>query len=106
MFGWGPLVRVIPVSDTETKNLLKEHRDISEEDIKKQAYKTWGNHTATHATVLPADFTLQDIDPANVATDQVVFYCRVRSRMIARRAIGYLKSADYEVLKNRESVYT
>ena len=38
MFGWGPLVRVVPVSDTENKNLLKEHRDISEEDIKKQAY--------------------------------------------------------------------
>ena len=58
-FGWGSLVRLIPVSATDTKNMLKDHRSISEDDIRRQAFITWGDHAATVATELLATNTLE-----------------------------------------------
>jgi len=34
------------------------------------------------------------------------FYRRVRSRMTAKRIVDYLKTADYEVLKNKSKHFT
>ena len=43
-FGWGKLIRAIQQDDANTtKNLLKEHKVLTEAHLKKHAYKTWGN---------------------------------------------------------------
>ena len=83
-FGWGKLVRHVQVSATDHKDLFKDHKDITFEHIKKQAYKTWGNHEADFATMLPDTNDLQRIDPANSIDHQETFFQRVRSRMIAK----------------------
>ena len=106
-FGWGSLVRAIPFDVAgATKNLLIEHRDIEFAMIKKQAYKTWGNHQADFDTVVPEIQELEELDPAAIEAHRVPFYRRIRSRMIAKCIIGYLKLADWEHLKNKSSKFT
>ena len=96
-FGWGALVRAIPSDDAGgVKNILVDHRDITLDMIKKQAYKTWGNYQANYATPVPKEQDLEVLDPAANAEQRVPFYCRVSSRMIAKRIIGYLKMSDWE----------
>ena len=64
-FGWGSLVRAIPSDDNgDTKNILVDHRDITFNMIKKQAYKTWGNYMADFITPVPDTQDLQALDPA------------------------------------------
>ena len=46
-FGWGILVRTVYVGQTEFKNILVDHKDITAEDIERQAYQTWSNHLAS-----------------------------------------------------------
>ena len=106
-FGWGSLIRAIQGNDAnETRNLLKDHKIITEAQIKKQAYKTWGNHAAVFATVVPDEYVLEELDPTNDAGHRPAFYRRVKSRMIAKRIVGHLKTADYEILKNQSEQYT
>ena len=106
-FGWGLLVRAIPSDGNgETKNILIDHRDITFEMIKKQAYKTWGNYRADFDTPVPNTQDLQELDPAANQDQRDPFYRRVRSRMIAKRIVGYLKLSDWENLKNKSSKYT
>ena len=105
-FGWGRPFRHIQVSDTDFKDLFKDHKDIKAEHIKKQAYRTWGNHVADFATLVPNGYDLQEIDPANNQDHQAIFFQRVRSRMIAKRIMNYLKSSDLEVLRNKQAMYT
>jgi len=106
-FGWGSLIRAIQGNDAnETRNLLKDHKVITEAQIKKQAYKTWGNHAAVFATVVPDEYVLEELDPTNDAGHRPAFYRRVKSRMIAKRIVGHLKTADYEILKNQSEQYT
>ena len=106
-FGWGALVRAIPSNDAGgVKNILIDHREITLEMIKKQAYKTWGNYQADYATPVSNEQELEVLDPAANVAHRVPFYRRVRSRMIAKRIIGYLKLSDWENLKNKSSKYT
>ena len=106
-FGWGSLIRAIQGNDAnETRNLLKDHKIITEAQIKKQAYKTWGNHAAVFVTVVPDEYVLEELDPTNDAGHRPAFYRRVKSRMIAKRIVGHLKTADYEILKNQSEQYT
>ena len=105
-FGWGKLVRHVQISITDHKDLFKDHKDITFEHIKKQAYKIWGNYEAVFNTIVPQSYDLQEIDPANNIDHQETFFQRVRSRMIAKRIMNYLKSSDLEVLRNRQRQYT
>ena len=106
-FGWGRLIRAIPeANENVTKNLLKDHKMLTEGHIKKQAYKTWGNNAAEFATPVPDGYDLEVIDPANNPGHRPAFYRRVRSRMIAKRIVGHLKTADFENLKNHCEKYT
>ena len=63
-FGWGILVRTVQVGQTENKNILVDHKDITAEDIKRQAYKTWGNHLVGFIDQVPDGHALQQIFPA------------------------------------------
>ena len=83
-----------------------DHKDISEADMKRQAYKTWGNHDAQYQDQVPDDYFIEAIDPSNNVSHIPAFYRRVRSRMIAKSIVGYLKVADYEVLKNKAKQFT
>ena len=74
--------------------------------MKRQGYKMWGNHAAQYHDQVPDDYVLEAIDPSNNVHHTLAFYIRVRSRMIAKRIIGYLKAADYEVLKNKAKQFT
>ena len=74
--------------------------------IKKQAYQTWGNYMADFNTPVPDEQDLQALNPAANADQRDPFYRSVRSRMIAKRIIGYLKLTDWENLKNKSSKYT
>ena len=106
-FGWGSLIRAIPQeNENTTKNLLKDHKILAEEHLKKQAYKTWGNHLATFATVVPNTYELETLDPSSNPSHRPAFFRRVRSRMIAKRIVGHLKTADFEILKNQSAKYT
>ena len=106
MFGWGILVRMVQVGNNQYKNILVDHKDVTEIDMKRQAYKTWGNHLATFQDPVPDGYNLQQIMPGQIPGHVEIFYRRVRSRMIAKRIIGYLKTADYEVLKNKAKLFT
>ena len=86
--------------------MLKDHKILTEVHIKKQAYKTWGNSAAVFATPVPGGYDLEGIDPENEPSHRPAFYRRVRSRMIAKRIIGHLKTADLEILKNQADKYT
>jgi len=91
-FGWGALIRAIPEADANTnKNLLKDHKVLTEEHMKRQAYKTWGNQAALLNTPVPDGYVLEDLDPANNQAHRPAFFRRVRSRMIAKRIMGHLK---------------
>lgn len=106
-FGWGALIRAIPEADANTnKNLLKDHKVLTEEHMKRQAYKTWGNQAAVFNTPVPDGHDLEDLDPANNQAHRPAFFRRVRSRMIAKRIMGHLKTADMEILKNQAELYT
>ena len=105
-FGWGMLVHTIQVRNNEFKNILVDHKDITESDIKRQAHKTWGNHRATFQDVVPEGYALQHITQGQNPDHVDTFYCRVHSRMIVKRIIGYLKTVDYEVLKNKAKLFT
>ena len=73
-FGWGTLIRAIPENDANTtKNLLKDHKILTEVHMKKQAYKTWGNHAAAFVTPVPDGYDLDTIDPANQPAHRPVF---------------------------------
>ena len=61
-FGWGILVRTVQVNANTQKNILKDHKDISAADIKRQAYKTWGNHAAEFHTPVPDTYNLEHIN--------------------------------------------
>jgi len=43
----------IGLHELDVKNLLKDHKLITEVYIKKQTFKTWGDHTANFTTVIP-----------------------------------------------------
>ena len=55
-FGWGILVRYIQVGPNDFKNILVDHKDIAKEDVKRQAYRTWGNHLATFQDPVPREY--------------------------------------------------
>jgi len=76
-FGWGALIRAIPAENAnDLKNLLKDHKLITEEHMKKQAFKTWGDHAATFATVVPEGYALQDLDPTNDLSKRNILYSK------------------------------
>ena len=94
-FGWGALVRAITSDNAgSTKNLLINHRDITLDMIQRQSYKTWGNYLADFNTPLPDDQDLQVLNPAANQDQREPFFWQVRSRMMAKRIIGYLKLSD------------
>jgi len=106
-FVWGRLIRAIPkANENMTKNLLKDHKILTEVHINNQAYKTWGNSAAVFATPVPGGYDLEDIDPVNEPAHRPALYRRVCSRMIAKRIIGHLKTVDLEILKNQADKYT
>ena len=43
-FGWGELVRAVPIAPNEEKDLLVEHKMITLAIIRRQAHITWQNH--------------------------------------------------------------
>ena len=90
------------VLDTNYKSLLEDHKEITVDDMRRQAYKTWGKHNATYANIK----LLEIIDPSNINLPHLdTFYNRVKSRMIAKHIQGYLKKDDIEVLKtNRDNI--
>ena len=104
-FGWGTLIRAIPVGNNQNKDLLIEHKMITEKQIKRQAHITWMNHVLAVDDPLPDDQTVSVLDPANNLDHRAPFYRRVKSRMIAKRILGHLKAADYKILKNKEAKY-
>ena len=62
-FGWGPLVGSIRISGGVDKSILTEAREITLEDVQKQARNIW-DQTQPWATALPANLSVRDIDPA------------------------------------------
>ena len=60
-FGWEILVHMVQVGNNQYKNILVDHKDVTEIDIKRQAYKTWGNHLATFQDPVPDGYKLQQI---------------------------------------------
>ena len=104
-FGWGSLVRMIPDSDNVMRNMLKDHKILTETDMKRQAHVTFGNHAALPDAVVPDHHNMEVLDPANNSAHVAPFYRRVRSEMIASRIMSYLKPSDFEILKNKESKY-
>ena len=105
-FGWGVLVRHLHVGPNEFKNILVDHKDITKEDIKHQAYRNWVYFFTTYQDPVLLGYNLQIIDPGQHVDHVQTFYRCVTSRMIARRIIGYSKAIDYEVLKNKSSIFT
>ena len=61
---------------------------------------------ATFQDPVPDGYELQQIMPGQIPEHVVTFYRRSWSRMIAKRILGYLKTADYEVLKNKARQFT
>jgi hypothetical protein len=65
-----------------------------------------GGANRRFADPIPNDRILIDIDPANEEDDRPVFYRRVRSKMIAKRLLAYLKPSDLDHLETMASDYT
>ena len=105
-FGWASLVRTVQKTNGQSVNLLKNHKAITWQDIKRQAYVTWKDHMANINTPLPQENELTIISPRTNEEHVPVFYRRVKSRMIAKRVLGYLKMYDFETLKNKADMYT
>jgi len=106
-FGWGSLIKAIKkVDENTTKNLLKDNKVLTEEHIKKQAYKTRGNHISVFETPVLNTYALENLDPVADPTHLPALFRRVRSRMIAKRIIGHLITEDFEILKNQSAKYT
>ena len=98
---------VFQFDDTNgAKNIFKQHKEISELDIIKQAQITWGNHGRAWEGSLQNQQVIFYINPASVPADRPHFFRRVRSRMIAKRVRGCLKYADWETLLNYSSKFT
>ena len=104
-FGWGELVRMIPVGLNQHRDLLVEHKMLLEEHLKRQAHITWQNSSLAQNAAIPDNYNVSTLDPANNPAHINPFYRRVKSRMIAKRILGRLKAADYKILKNKEGKY-
>ena len=65
-----------------------------------------GDYASDFDTPVPDEQDLQFLNPAVHENHRDPFYRQVRSRMIAKKIIGYLKRSDWENLKNNSSKYT
>ena len=52
--------------------------------MKKQAYKTWGNHLVDFDTDIPDAANLEDLTPSTNNANIYPFYRRVRNTMITK----------------------
>ena len=52
-FGWGGVVCVVPAGTNETRDLLVEHKMLTEEHLKWQAHITWQNFALAQANEVP-----------------------------------------------------
>ena len=104
-FGWGELVCSVQTGQNQTRDLLIEHKMLTEEQMKRQAHITWQNQNLLLADQVLAAQNVSILNPAVNPAHVNPFYRRVKSRMIAKRILGRLKAADYKILKNKESKY-
>ena len=105
-FGWGALVHRIDIDDSGTnkKSLLRDYKDIKLEHVKQVALRTWGNKAAVFTTPFPAGNTMyvETIHPDTTAGDRIIFFQRVRSRMIAKRIRGSITDQSWNSLLTKK----
>ena len=73
-FGWGPLVNCVLLANGTSKSILNDFQAVTLNDVKLLSVSTWGNKTATRATVaFPVLLTVETLDPEFDLGDQKVF---------------------------------
>ena len=102
-FGWGPLVNCVLLANGTSKSILNEFQAVTLNDVKLLSVLTWGNKTATCATVaFPVLLTVETLNPEFDLGDQNTFYHRTRSKMIAARIENSLAMASLETLFSKK----
>jgi len=104
-FGWAALVHNIQVGPKKFLSILRDTRKLKLQDVLLQAKCVWGDPRTTYASTPPSeseDFVVEQIDPSNNELDKIIFYCRVRSKMIWERIRGSLSTASEQALMSQK----
>ena len=110
-FGWGELVHHLRTGtkdgDPVWKSIIRDHREVTLEDVQRVALKTWGRKNAAWNANVPnvLDFDVQDIDPSRTPGDIPIFHRRVRATMIAKRLQGTITAASWNALTNQKKQF-
>ena len=102
-FAWGELVNLVPVSPTERKSIVKEYNSITLQQVQSQAFRIWGDKSATFNSPLPDAKVVEILDPARNLNDRAIFYLRVRSKMIAKRLQNSIDDASWKSLLQKQT---
>ena len=59
---------------------------------------TFCDKSITHSTVLPVDFTIENVSPATDIGDIIIFYRRTKSTMISKRIKDIITTSSWKSL--------
>ena len=104
--GWGMLVSNIITDDGTKLKLLEDFQDCSLQLVKQQAVVPWQDHNEKLNDVFPLDMTQKTIDPSdsNKPEDLRMFYCRVCSKMIAKRIKNSLTMTSWKKIFSKPNI--
>ena len=106
-FAWGRLVHRVQIDDLPTyKSLIKNYNEVTLLNVKQEALKTWGDKTSNIHTPFPNVMNMEVLDPIHDIGDRMIFFRRVRSRMIAKRLQGIISSDSWASLLQYEHEFS
>ena len=105
-FGWGPLIHEIPVVGGQKMSILKDVRKLTLAQVQNSAYKTFGRKQALITDPLPRTFTVEDIEPWNYDRDKIIYFRRIRSKIIAMRLQNVISRTSWGSLLASKSSFT
>ena len=105
MFCWGKLINMIDDNKGGRVRIMEDFNLCNLKLAQAEAARTWFKHD--HKNDDPYTHTLMvAFDPDTDSDDKLMFFCRVRSKMIAKRTKSSLSSASWKVLFGKRKHYT
>ena len=102
-FAWGKLIAKVPDAMRNERDIIKNYKCLSLEDCIKYANTFLGDGTLTNPG---QNRTLMELDPANDPDHRIMFYKRVRSKMISQRLQGRLDAESWATLMTEREKFS
>ena len=102
-YSWGLLVSKVPDSNGNLKDIIKNYKNLTCEDVLAFNNTYLGNGLNEAP---PADRIMQTLDPANNQEYRAMFYKRVRSKMISQALEGHCNQVSWNKIMNKKKYFT